>query len=1081
MDDGSGREPFCESVTCARPVTTDMDAAAATSTREPFAASLSTDTFGASLSKRSKLPVPPPHDPMPEDIANTRIPLSTVEEAMKDAVRDGTLISELLVFVPFMAIFLIVTLSQIDIEPTHYAIVAAKHLTRDQFFASWNVQNRSLWEQLSGSDTPLTMENDGVYSDVAGTDRWAQWLSSSVRRLFLCEDTELPFRSADEAKVEGWTGMTAPLTSPSACDLLNSTSNGTNATFSGLAINSTRNSSNCSYGNNSTSSNGTTTTSAPTTDPAPSQQARFGDYSTLEGRGWLPRSPIGQLTPVGALRLRVQMVKENSCGVPKHRQETSRYPADVNLSVASVIGSEDCFANDLNSNTEAKHPLRCNLTDPLNPSSGAPLMYQYQACNSIAVGAYTTTELGRYHCGGYVVDIPFNLTCVDARRVLYQLTASSCPLIDASGAQTRFFALEYFAYVVSLDAYVSVKHIVEITAGGAWIPTDQFRGVSLFGSGRYPALLITLDFVFLIFVLYYVVVFFYDWRAAYRVDGRVMQHLCQFWVLLDAVNVGTYVSVFIIRWMWWGYSATITRELPYASEYPLELETVLSIFSSMRYATTFNLLLTFIKLLKFVRISDRLAIITLAFEKAQMDMLSLVAIFVVVVLGYAVAGTALFGTQLADFASLDRSFSTLMFMLLGELDYPAMRLVQPTLAGFYFWTFLILGLFLLLNCMVVVIGDSFEAAGEEQFVAPLAESALATIDEVVWSLRPSTWKARYLLWKDGKTPQMLDKLMLAYVIQEHYNQRQRSEFSKPASPEQLFRLLPPSLRERAHPFFVHQWRTMLRWQRMQEATVEAQTDVERRRSVLNGVRMGIPGGADRSRVLAKTVTAQLDSLRDRLQILDFANLAISVSPRVSDILRTRAAQRSAPGVGGSESLAADPTLPHTTAEGHEQQAPAIGGGGDWVRDSETRLLWSDSVGMYYSEELAWFYDPESRLWYDPTDETWFEYDSGGAPVDGGDDWARDSETGLLWSDSVGMYYSEELTWFYDPKSRLWYDPKDETWFEYDYDGGVPPDGAAPPSRDLLAIARAESSRGLGNGRPPTAAGDDAADNKNVLR
>jgi hypothetical protein len=1074
MADGSGREPFSESVTCEQLVATDGDAAAATSTREPFAASLSTDAFGASLLKRSKLPPPPPHDPMPEDIANTRIPMPAVEEALKDAVRDGTLISELLVFVPFITIFLVVTLSQIDIEPTHHAIIAAKHLTRDQFFASWDVQNRSLWEQLSGSDTPLAMENDGVYGDVAGTDRWAQWLSSSVRRLFLCDDAELPFRSADEANVEGWTSTTA-VTPPSRCDLLNSTSNGTNATFSGLAINSTRNSSNCSYGNNSTSSNGTT--SAPTAYPAPSQQARFGDYSTLEGRGWLPRSPIGQLTPVGALRLRVQMVKENSCGVPKHRQETSRYPA--NVSVASVIGSEDCFANDLNSNTEAKHPLRCNLTDPLNPSSGAPLMYQYQACNSIAVGAYTTTELGRYHCGGYVVDIPFNLTCVDARRVLYQLTASSCPLIDASGAQTRFFALEYFAYVVSLDAYVSVKHIVEITAGGAWIPTDQFRGVSLFGSGRYPALLITLDFVFLIFVLYYVVVFFYDWRAAYRVDGRVMQHLCQFWVLLDAVNVGTYVSVFIIRWMWWGYSATITRELPYASEYPLELETVLSIFSSMRYATTFNLLLTFIKLLKFVRISDRLAIITLAFEKAQMDMLSLVAIFVVVVLGYAVAGTALFGTQLADFASLDRSFSTLMFMLLGELDYPAMRLVQPTLAGFYFWTFLILGLFLLLNCMVVVIGDSFEAAGEEQFVAPLAESALATIDEVVWSLRPSTWKARYLLWKDGKTPQMLDKLMLAYVIQEHYNQRQRSEFGKLMSPEQLFRLFPPSVRECGLPFFVQQWRATLRWQRMQEATLEAQADAERRRCVADGVRMGIPGGADKSRVLATTVTAQLDSLRETLQVLDFANLTASASPQASDLLRTRSALFGSRGAS-TRTAAGVPALNLTAANRAQQQqqpslimsslassrrvavsAPALSTerSAHFAKASRSARTPRNVGGLGGSGSLA----ANPNLLYSAAEGP----EQASAIGSGGDDWVRDSETGLLWSDSVGMYYSEELTWFYDPESRLWYDPTDETWFEYDY-SGASPDGGAPSPRDLLAIARAESCRGFGNGRPPTA-------------
>jgi hypothetical protein len=83
------------------------------------------------------------------------------------------------------------------------------------------------------------------------------------------------------------------------------------------------------------------------------------------------------------------------------------------------------------------------------------------------------------------------------------------------------------------------------------------------------------------------------------------------------------------------------------------------------------------------------------FEKAQADVAGLIVLFLLVLTGYSLSAMILFGPNMRQFSSVDRSFAALLFMLLGEMDYDGMKAVQPLLAPVFFWTFLILSFFLL--------------------------------------------------------------------------------------------------------------------------------------------------------------------------------------------------------------------------------------------------------------------------------------------------------------------------------------------------------------------------------------------------
>ena len=274
--------------------------------------------------------------------------------------------------------------------------------------------------------------------------------------------------------------------------------------------------------------------------------------------------------------------------------------------------------------------------------------------------------------------------------------------------------------------------------------------------------------------------------------------------------------------------------------YPEDLERLLYIFSAMRYAMAFNFILTFIKMLKYLKISDRLAIVGITFDKAQMDVLGLLAIFVVVMLGYGVAGHTLFGAQMAEFAALDRALSTLMFMLMGQLDYESMKRVNPTLAGLYFWSFLIIGFFLLLNFIVAVVSDAFTAAGEEQFVAPLADSVQASFNEVFWSLRWRTMKKRVALWKKGRTQTGIEQQMVAWVINGVSNKKSLTTGVEiMVTADEVFKWLPTAIHHDAHHFFVRFWSNCLRDYELKLDTDEEQTKLSRQRAIIAGTRLGM--------------------------------------------------------------------------------------------------------------------------------------------------------------------------------------------------------------------------------------------------
>ncbi len=95
-------------------------------------------------------------------------------------------------------------------------------------------------------------------------------------------------------------------------------------------------------------------------------------------------------------------------------------------------------------------------------------------------------------------------------------------------------------------------------------------------------------------------------------------------------------------------------------------------------------------------------------SKAFFDLLPVFVIFVIVMVVYGVLGTTLYGHELQAFSTLSESLTTLFLIVLGNSMYTELFSISSVQTIFYYWSFVALVGFLLLNMVLAVIFKVYE-------------------------------------------------------------------------------------------------------------------------------------------------------------------------------------------------------------------------------------------------------------------------------------------------------------------------------------------------------------------------------------
>eukprot|EP00658_Telonema_sp_P-2_P036983 TRINITY_DN2664_c0_g1_i2.p1 TRINITY_DN2664_c0_g1~~TRINITY_DN2664_c0_g1_i2.p1 ORF type:complete len:491 (-),score=45.67 TRINITY_DN2664_c0_g1_i2:244-1716(-) len=134
-----------------------------------------------------------------------------------------------------------------------------------------------------------------------------------------------------------------------------------------------------------------------------------------------------------------------------------------------------------------------------------------------------------------------------------------------------------------------------------------------------------------------------------------------------------------------------------------------------------NLLLTFLKILKYLRISERLNILTKTIGYAQGALIGVLAILILVLSTFAIAAVRLYGSNMAAFANFNTAFSSLLFQIRGQSNYEEMRRISPLITYAFYLLFWLLSTLLVENFFVVVLSDGFAQISHQNALPPLSE------------------------------------------------------------------------------------------------------------------------------------------------------------------------------------------------------------------------------------------------------------------------------------------------------------------------------------------------------------------------
>lgn len=103
----------------------------------------------------------------------------------------------------------------------------------------------------------------------------------------------------------------------------------------------------------------------------------------------------------------------------------------------------------------------------------------------------------------------------------------------------------------------------------------------------------------------------------------------------------------------------------------------------------------------------RLAQISKTMATALTDIVHWLIIFVVIFLNFSIGGHILFGSTLREWSTLWYAINTTFKALMGDFDFSAMYDVAPLTASIWFWSFMIVTVFILLNLLMAIIFDHY--------------------------------------------------------------------------------------------------------------------------------------------------------------------------------------------------------------------------------------------------------------------------------------------------------------------------------------------------------------------------------------
>ena len=385
------------------------------------------------------------------------------------------------------------------------------------------------------------------------------------------------------------------------------------------------------------------------------------DYNGEEHDTETAKYVFGQNRIIGAIRLRQLRVRSDSCEI------ADRFKGIF----------DECYG-DYNDDATDKSEF---------------LGIEYQTHSELE-NTITWGRLDRYGGGGHVVDLPPNSQ--EAAALLDDI--KSRKFVDKA---TRALFVDFSVYNVNLNLFCVVHILFEMPGTGYVIPLAQFRTVRLY---RYlfnsDYVLGAFEVLFTFFVLYYVVEEITElWQNGPRAYFKAV------WNYFDLANLALFLMVIAIRV--YVVNIVYNRKIDLADEGYLNFAQAAFWMQQEINVNSFNALLCWIKVFKYLKISQRLSQLSRTLGYAATDLVTFLAMFVIVFLGFSHMAYMAFGDSMRDFRNFGNSMLTLFQAMVGTVNFEGLDSANRFLGPVFYMGFMVLVFLIMMNMFLAIVSAAY--------------------------------------------------------------------------------------------------------------------------------------------------------------------------------------------------------------------------------------------------------------------------------------------------------------------------------------------------------------------------------------
>ena len=303
-----------------------------------------------------------------------------------------------------------------------------------------------------------------------------------------------------------------------------------------------------------------------------------------------------------------------------------------------------------------------------------------------------------YSGSGYVANLGYDP--VTAYTVVADLHSNGW--LDA---QTRAVFVEFTVFNANTNLFGIVSYFIEFPPSSAAITTSQYQVARFYlrlNGGQ------TLAHVMVIFFMLY-----FLYREGKLIHKQRWACFKGFWNWVEVILV---ICEFLLIVLFLARLYEVDRNILQLRENPND-------YVGFQYAANADALMNYVlgvlvffyilRFLRLLRFNKNFLVIGKTLSRISPPILSFCLPFIAGFLAFALLAFAMFGSELEDYSSFMRTLVTQFSMTLGDFDFEAIFMVNPTIATLYFFSFIGLNVMVLMNMFIAIINDSYAEIQEE--------------------------------------------------------------------------------------------------------------------------------------------------------------------------------------------------------------------------------------------------------------------------------------------------------------------------------------------------------------------------------